>query len=84
MVDPHTQKTLSSIASLRAEVSSVRVLSFVLKLPTSKRFQIGCESATNQEAEREKLYKCLVPIRYFIAPHVLGTKRALASDHSDE
>ena len=84
MVALHTQKTLSNIASLRVEMSSVRIPSFVLKQLTSKRFQIRSESATNQEAEREKLYKCSVLIRNFTAPRALGTKRALASDHNDE
>jgi len=59
-------------------------LGFFSKQLTSERFQIRCECATNHEPEAEDLYKRYVKVRHPTTWHAPETKKALASDHSDE
>jgi len=81
-----TQKRLTSIASLHMGSDRPYVFSgFFNKQLTSERFQIRCECATNQEPEAEDLYQRYVKVRHPITTtwHAPGTKKVLASDHSD-
>jgi hypothetical protein len=63
---------------------SVRVSSAQSKVLTSKRFQIRCKGAANEEGEGKKLLGDKDRIEHLIASHTLASKRALASDHSGE
>ena len=64
--------------------SSASVSSAQSRVLTCKSFQIRCKGAANEEGEGKKLLGDKDGIERFRASHALASKRALASDHSDE